>query len=226
MGALIGALVGTLSSQIGSDPGLSKTFGTIFPTVDLASAGGWFQLYAEFLFIAAGFGAATFISKWASDETGGRLEMLLSTPLARSRWVVSGGISAILAVVVMTALFAAGIWLGATSGGAAAGNALTGSAALGIYALAVVGIGVAVGGLWRTSIAAEVAAVFVVLTYIIDLVVPALKLPDWIHQLALTAHLGQPMLGIWDPAGIAACVAIAVGGIAIGAIGIRRRDVE
>ena len=226
MGALIGALVGTLSSQIGSDPGLSKTFGTIFPTVDLASAGGWFQLYAEFLFIAAGFGAATFVSKWASDETGGRLEMLLSTPLARSRWVVSGGISAILAVVVMTALFAAGIWLGATSGGAAAGNALTGSAALGIYALAVVGIGVAVGGLWRTSIAAEVAAVFVVLTYIIDLVVPALKLPDWIHQFALTAHLGQPMLGIWDPAGIAACVAIAVGGIAIGAIGIRRRDVE
>ena len=226
MGALIGALVGTLSSQIGSDPGLSKTFGTIFPTVDLASAGGWFQLYAEFLFIAAGFGAATFVSKWASDETGGRLEMLLSTPLARSRWVVSGGISAILAVVVMTALFAAGIWLGATSGGAAAGSALTGSAALGIYALAVVGIGVAVGGLWRTSIAAEVAAVFVVLTYIIDLVVPALKLPDWLHQLALTAHLGQPMLGIWDPAGIAACVAIAVGGIAIGAIGIRRRDVE
>ena len=226
MGALIGALVGTLSSQIGSDPGLSKTFGTIFPTVDLASAGGWFQLYAEFLFIAAGFGAATFVSKWASDETGGRLEMLLTTPLARSRWVVSGGISAILAVVVMTVLFAAGIWLGATSGGVAAGNALTGSAALGIYAIAVVGIGVAVGGLWRASIAAEVAAVFVVATYIIDLLVPALKLPDWIHQLALTAHLGQPMIGIWDPAGIAACVAIAVVGITLGAIGIRRRDVE
>ena len=74
--------------------------------------------------------------------------------------------------------------------------------------------------------AAEVAAVFVVVTYIIDLLVPALKLPDWIHQLALTAHLGQPMIGIWDPAGIVACVAIAVGGIALGAIGIRRRDVE
>ena len=27
---------------------------------------------------------------WASDETSGRLELLLATPLARGRWVVSG----------------------------------------------------------------------------------------------------------------------------------------
>jgi putative exporter of polyketide antibiotics len=145
--------------------------------------------------------------------------------MARARWAVSGGIAALLAAVLMTALFAAGIGLGAASGGVAVGDAITGSAVLGLYAVAIVGIGVAVGGVWRTSIAAEIAAMVVLVTYLIDLVAPPLGLPDWVHQLALTAHLGQPMVGRWDPVGIVACLVIAVGGIAIGAWGMTRRDI-
>jgi Putative exporter of polyketide antibiotics len=151
--------------------------------------------------------------------------MVLATPMARARWVIAGGVGAILAIVAMTVLFAAGIGIGAAAGGVAAGQAMLGSAALGIYAAAIVGIGVAVGGLWRTSLAAEIAALVVVATYLIDLLAPALKLPDWFHQIALTAHLGQPMVGQWDVAGVAACVVIAVGGILLGAWGITRRDV-
>jgi ABC-2 type transport system permease protein len=151
--------------------------------------------------------------------------MILATPMARARWAVSGGIAALLAAVLMTALFAAGIGLGAASGGVAVGDAITGSAVLGLYAVAIVGIGVAVGGVWRTSIAAEIAAMVVLVTYLIDLVAPPLGLPDWVHQLALTAHLGQPMVGRWDPVGIVACLVIAVGGIAIGAWGMTRRDI-
>jgi ABC-2 type transport system permease protein len=225
MGALVAALVGTMASQIGKDPNLSSTFSAIFKGYNLTSAGGWLQLYVQLLLIAAGFGAATFVSKWASDEQDGRLELLLATPMGRARWAVSGGIAALLATVVMTVLFAAGIGLGAVSGGVALGDAITGSAVLGLYGAAIVGVGVAVGGIWRTSIAAEIAAIVVLVTYLIDLVAPPLNLPDWIHQLALTAHLGQPMVGRWDPAGIAACLAIAVGGILIGAWGVTRRDI-
>ena len=226
MGALVAALVGTMADQIGNDPNLSATFSTIFKSFNLTSAGGWLQLYVQLLLIAAGFGAATFVSKWASDEKDGRLEMILATPMARARWVIAGGIAAILASVVMTVLFAVGIGLGAASGGVAVGDAMIGSAALGLYAAAIVGIGVAVGGVWRTSIAAEIAAMVVLVTYLIDLVAPPLNLPDWVHQLALTAHLGQPMIGRWDPFGIGACLLIAVGGIAVGAWGMRRRDVD
>ena len=226
MGALIASLVGPMASQLGTDPGLTKTFGAIFPGFDLASTGGWFQLYAELLFIAAGFAAATFVSKWASDETDGRLEMVLTTPMARARWAIAGGIAAILAVVVMTVLFAAGIGLGAASGGVAAGDPMVGSAVLGVYAAAIAGVGFAIGGLWRTSLAAEVAALIVVATYLVDLIAPPLKLPGWVHQLALTAHLGQPMVGQWDVPGVVACVAIAVGGILLGAWGMARRDVD
>jgi putative exporter of polyketide antibiotics len=89
----------------------------------------------------------------------------------------------------------------------------------------VAGVGFAVGGLVRTSIAAEAAALVVTATFLIDLVAPPLRLPDWVHQLALTAHLGQPMVGRWDVTGIAVCLVLAAGGLALGGWGIRRRDV-
>ena len=226
MGALLASLVGPFADQIGKDPSLSKTFASIFPGYDFATAGGWLQLYAELLYIAAGLAAATFVSKWASDETDGRLEEILSAPISRARWAVAGGVGAILAVIVMTAVLALGIGLGAAAGGATAGDAIVGTASLGLYAVAIVGVGVAIGGLWRTSLAAEIAALVVVATYLVDLLAPPLKLPDWFHQLALTAHVGQPMIGQWDVVGVVACLVIGIGGILLGAWGIGRRDVD
>ena len=226
MGALLASLVGPFADQIKKDPSLSSTLAGVFRGLELQTAGGWLQLYAELLYIAAGLAAATFVSKWASDETDGRLEEVLAVPMTRARWVIAGGVGAILAVVVMTVLLAAGIGLGAVAGGATMGDAIVGTASLGLFAAAIVGVGVAVGGLWRTSLAAEIAALVVVATYLVDLLAPPLNLPDWVHQLALTAHLGQPMIGQWDLAGVVACVVIAAGGILLGAWGMSRRDVD
>jgi ABC-2 type transport system permease protein len=226
VGILYASLAGSLADQISSSSGLGDSFALLFPDADFASTGGWMQLYAELLYIAAGFAAATLVSKGASDEGDGRLEMVLGTPMARTRWVVAGGTAALLAAVVTTVLFAAGVGLGSAVGGLASGDAMLGCASLGLYAAAVVGIGVAVGGVWRTSIAAEVAALFVVATYLLDLVAPPLNLPDGLHKLALTAHFGKPMMGEWDMVGVVACLAIAVGGILLGAWGMTRRDVD
>ena len=66
----------------------------VFPGTDILSVGGFLQLlFFQFGLILAGLAAATLVGTWASDETSGRLEMLLATPLARARWVVSGGIA-------------------------------------------------------------------------------------------------------------------------------------
>jgi hypothetical protein len=45
-------------------------------------------------------------------------------------------------------------------------------------------------------------------------------------ELALTSHLGQTFVGVWDPAGIVASIVLAVGGIAIGAWAFARRDLR
>ena len=225
-GLMLASLVGALTSQIASQPQFMDLFRSLYPGYDITTAGGFLQLYAQMLFIVAGYAGATFVAKWASDEGDGRLEMLLATPLARARWVIAGGLSAFGAVVITTVLLAIGIGVGAASSGVEAGGAMAGSVALGIYALAVVGVGVAVGGLWRTSLAAEIAAALVTATFLIDLLAPPLRLPDWFHRLALTANLGQPMVGDWDLVGIAACLVIAWGGVLLGAWGMSRRDVS
>ena len=225
MGAMLASLVGPMADQLAQDTQVLASFQQIFPDFDLGGAGGWLQLFVELMFIAIGFAGATLVAKWASDETDDRLEVLLTTPLRRSAWVVAGGAAALVSVTVITVLFALGIGLGAASGGIQAGESMLGTATLGLFAAAVVGIGFAIGGLWRTSLAAEIAALFVVATYLIGLIATPLGLPDVVRQLALTTHLGAPMIGQWDAAGIVACVVIAVGGIALGTFGMMRRDV-
>ncbi|HEU4672601.1 MAG TPA: hypothetical protein VFS32_06870 [Candidatus Limnocylindrales bacterium] len=224
-GALLASIVKSMTAQLANDPSLVGAFEVVFPNFDLASAGGFLQLYAQLFYIAAGFAGATFVSKWASDETGGRLEAILTTPLSRARWLVAGAVGAVVAIVVMTVLLAAGIGLGAAAGGLDASRPLVGSVALGLYSAAIVGVGFAVGGLWRTSLAAEIAALVVVATYLVDLLAPALKLPEAVHQLALTAHFGEPMVGTWDATGVVASLVILVVGVGLGAWGVRRRDI-
>ena len=207
-------------------PSTTQVIQAIFPNFDLTSTGAFLQLaFVLFAFIVVGFAAATLVSGWASDEGSGRLELLLTTPLARARWAVAGGAGVMAAIAIFTAVVALGVGLGAVVVGGDPGTPVLGTVVLGLYAAALAGIGLAVGGLFRTSIAAEAVAAVVIVTFLIDLIAPALKWPDWVHQLALTAHLGQPMIGIWDWPGMVACVVLAVGGVLLAGWGINRRDV-
>ena len=85
-------------------------------------------------------------------------------------------------------------------------------------------MGHAVGGIVGTRYAAGTVVLFVIATWFVQLLGPLLGLPDAVRQLALTGHYGQPMVGIWDPAGIVASILLAVGGIALGVWGFGRRD--
>ena len=214
----------SVADSFARSPDIEKTFTTIFPNFNVATAGGLLQLLISLAFIVVGFAACTLVSGWASDESSGRLDMLLATPLARSRWAVSSGLGVYAAIAVMTAITAVAIGIGALGAGSDAITPMAGMITLGLYAAALAGIGFAVGG-YRTSIAAEAVALVVVATYLVDLIGPALKLPDWFHQLALTAHMGQPMVGNWDANGVVACLVIAAGGLLLGGWGMRRRDV-
>ncbi|MEO5963844.1 MAG: hypothetical protein ABIR11_00160 [Candidatus Limnocylindrales bacterium] len=229
MGFVFGAAALSFSDTLKHlSPDTLAIFESIFPQIDLLSGSGAFlQLaFVTFGFILAGFAASTLVNGWASDETEGRLEMLLSTPMSRVRWAIRGGLGLYAAIAVFTAIVMAGIALGSLVTGGEVLTPILGTIVIGLYAFALAGIGLAVGGVLSTSFAGEVVALVVIVTFLIDLVAPALRLPDWVRQLALTSHLGQPMVGLWDWVGMAACVAIAVGGLLLGAWGIARRDVQ
>ena len=227
MGFIFGAASLSLTASLDKlGPETRQIWQTIFPNIDLSGAGAFLQLaFVTFGFILAGFAASTLVRGWASDETVGRLEMLLTTPMSRVRWAVSGGVGLLAAIVVMTAVIALGIGIGSAIAGGDVATPIVGTVVLGLYAAALAGIGLAVGGLVSTSIAAETVAAIVILTFVIDIIAPALKWPDWVHQLALSSHLGQPMIGTWDWPGMAACVVFAVAGVLVAGWGMARRDV-
>ena len=213
--------------QLKSAPDFVRLLNQVFPNVNFASVGGFLQLlFVEFGLVMAGLAAATLVAKWASDETSGRLEFLLATPLSRARWVVSGGVAILIAVLVIVALTALGIAIGAEITGGDAVTPVVGSSVLGLFAIGMAGIGIAIAGIFGTGIAAPATAVIVLVTWFIDVLGPALNVPDAIHQLALSAHYGQTMLGVWDATGVAASVVLFVGGTAVGAVAFARRDLR
>ena len=57
-------------------------------------------------------------------------------------------------------------------------------------------MGLAIGGVFRTAVAAEAVALLVVATYLLDILWEALR-PEWTRELTLTAHMGHLMVGDW-----------------------------
>ena len=228
MGFIFGATAQSFSSSLAQQsPDILAVFKAVFPDIDLASGSGAFlQLaFVTFGFILAGFAAATLVNGWAADETDDRLEVLLATPMSRVRWALESGLGLYAAIAVFTAMLVIGIGVGSILTGGDVVTPVLGTLVIGLYALALAGIGIAWGGVVGTSFAGEVVALVVIVTFLLDFLVPALELPDWLRQPALTAHLGQPMVGTWDPAGMVACAVIAAAGLLLSAWGMSRRDV-
>ncbi len=224
VGFMLAAISTVAADMLAESADMRELLARVFPLFDIGTAGGFLQLIVQILYIIAGFAAATLIAGWASDETSGRLEMLLTTPLRRFPWAVRSAAGVLLAILAMTVVVALGVGIGAVAAGSDALTPMAGTLVLGVYAAALAGIGFAVGG-FRVSVASETVALVVIATYLVDLLVPALDLPDGLRQLALTSHLGQPMVGAWDWPGMLLCAAIAVGGVLVGAWGFARRDV-
>jgi putative exporter of polyketide antibiotics len=103
---------------------------------------------------------------------------------------------------------------------------MIGSLAVGLYGGALAGVGLAIGGLFGAGYAGPAVVAITLITWLLDFLVPSLGLPEVLRELALSSHLGQPMVGSWDTTGIVLCVGLAVGGLLLGAIGFGRRDLR
>jgi ABC-2 type transport system permease protein len=221
-----------ISSRVFTDeltrsPGLLEAVRNMMPGVDMTTTAGFLQLaFVDLGLILAALAAATFVAGRSSDETGGRLELLLSTPLTRDRWSIASGIGVWLAIATTIALLAVSIGIGVALAESDPWQPMVGAVALALYGAAMAGVGLAVGGLTRSSLAAPTVLVVGIGTFLVDFLAQALKLPDWVRQFALSSHMGEPMVGRWDEAGVVACLALAIGGLGLGVWGMRQRDVS
>jgi putative exporter of polyketide antibiotics len=227
-GLLISFSVDEFVEALSGIPQIVEMIRQFFPDADILSAAGFLQLafFSEaILFISVA--AAALVAGWASDEGERRLELILSAPLTRAGWAVRSSLGVMAGIAVVVGLLMVGVAIGASTQ-SAAGNVASltlGVSVLGLYAMALAGIGLAVGGLVRPSLAAPVTLVVALTFFLWDLIGSIVGLPEEVLDLALNRHLGQPILGQFDGPGMAACVILAVGGIALCAIGMRRRDI-
>ena len=219
--------VPALQDVLKKAPQLEVMMRFVYPDIDVASFAGVLQLvFVDFGLIVMGIAAATIVAGWASDESSGRLEVLLSAPIGRAAWMLRSGLGALLAVVLVATFIASAAALGAASLGNDAVTPFVGSFVMALYGTALAGIGLAVGGLFRPGYGAGVVLAVTILSFLDVILATALKLPGWVADLALGSHYGQPIVGDWDPVGVIASVVLAIGGLAIGAWGLARRDVR
>lgn len=224
---LVVGTAGDLVRLIRAAPMLDQMMRLVYPDIDYATAGGMLQLiFIEFGLIVFGFASATIVAGWASDEATGRLEVLLATPVSRFWWFLESGLGTYLAIVLAAAMVSVAVGAAAVGGGGEVVAPMGGSFVLALYGSAFAGVGFAIAGLFRSSLAAPVVAGLTVVTFLDTLFARPLHWPDWVTELALSTHFGQPMVGSWDPVGVAVSVILAAGGLVAGAWGFSGRDVR
>jgi ABC-2 type transport system permease protein len=216
-----------LARVIAETPTLEEVMHLAFPNADLTEPGFALQvLFVQLGTIFAGFAAAGLVGGWASDESEGRMEMLLTAPVGRVRWMLEAGFGTYVAIGVVAVVVGIVTALAIAGTGGDILTPLAGISVIALYGTAVAGIGLAAGGLFRPSFAAPTVVVVVVGMLLIDILAPILELPEWITNVSLAHHYGEPMIGSWDPVGIVASLALAIGGLVIGAWGFSRRDLR
>jgi ABC-2 type transport system permease protein len=224
---VIAATSSTLADAIRQIPALEQLMRLLYPDVDYTTVAGVLELtLTKNGLILFGFVAATAVAGWAAEESSGRLEVLLSAPMTRVAWFVRSGLGTFLAITFSAAIVSVAAAIGAASQGSDPGLPARGAFVFALYGLAWAGLGLAIGGLVRSSLAAGTVIALTVGSFLVELFATALKLPDWVADLALGAHFGQPFVGIWDPGGVIASLVLAFGGLALGAWGMANRDVR
>jgi ABC-2 type transport system permease protein len=225
-GSVVAASADQFAAVIGENPQMQALIGAIYPDIDLADPAGVLQLvFFAFGSLMVGFAASTFLAGWSSDEGERRLDMVLGAPISRIGWALQSGLGVMAAVAVSAGIIGAVLGVVTIAQGYEPSGPIIGTAVLALYGMAYAGIGLAVGGLIRPSLAAPVAGALVIGSFLIELLGTALRLPDWIVSLSLVHHIGQPMAAIYDLFGMGLYAVLAVGGLILGAVGLSRRDI-
>jgi ABC-type transport system involved in multi-copper enzyme maturation permease subunit len=227
---LFGVVIASSSDEfvaaIAQIPQVVQMIQRLFPDADILSTAGFLQLaFFQEGIIILGLAAAFFVGGWASDESDRRLEVVLGAPVGRAAWALRSAASVYAAIFVTIAILGGAVAAGTVAQGDDPVRPAIGVAVLGLYAMSLAGIGLAVGGLVRPSLAGPLTLVLGLGFYLYDLVGTILEWPDEILDLALTRHLGRPMIGEYDELGMVLLGAIAVGGVLLCAVGMRRRDI-
>ena len=181
----------------------------------------WFAMMP----LVLGAFAITQVSRWTTDDTEGRLEMVLSEPVSRRRvaleragalLVATTFIAVVGSAVTLWAADAQGISLGVESIALATALLLP-------FGLAFGSLGAALAG-WIPRVTVLLLSGYAVVSYFLTQFVPLFRWPQWVANLSIFYLYGTPLTtgvywtGFWV---LMAIIAIAM---TIGLLSFQRRD--
>ena len=182
----------------------------------------WFG-FAQLLM--AGF-AITHVARWTAEDADGRLDLILSTPVSRTRVVIERLIA--LTVGALVIAMVSGIAVGVEAhyqGIEPDRNRLAGATLLLVPFTLVFGAVGALLAAWVPRAAVGLLGAFAFSSYLLVQLGPIFKLPEWAEDLSAFKLYGQPLTAGVDQTGLVIMLAIVLGGSAGAAILMQGRDI-
>ena len=163
---------------------------------------------------------------WAADDQEGRLEIIASQPVSRTRIVVerlsallAGGAIIVAATAIALVIGAAATQIDLDTGRVALGSTLALAVVFAFGGLGAAGVG------WRPRTTVIVLGAVAIAGYFLQEFAPLFGWPPWVGDLSLYTLYGNPVSGAVDWPRLGALVGIGAVGSAIGVAAMRRRDI-
>lgn len=195
--------------------------------VQLGSVEGYASSLFSLLAVPVGAFAAGRIAAAAHDEAAGRLTLLFSLPVTRTRWVAVEAGTVALGCVVLAAVAGLAAWVGTAwvGAGLGLGDALWGAVSVVPVALLCLGAAVAALG-WVPSAVLALGVLPAAGGYLLFVFADSFRWPEWVRNLSPFAHLASVPAEPVDLPGALGMVALAVALAVLGLVGYARRDLR
>ena len=224
MAALFVVLTKTIVQPLLSIPGLAAYFAAIMhgPIYQSFLSSIWFG-FAQLLM--AGF-AITQVARWTAEDADGRLELILSNPVSRTRVVIERASVLALGALLIAAMSGVAVSVESHYQSIDLDSGRLAEASLMLVPVTLVFA--AVGALLAARLpraTVGILGIFAFTSYLMLQIGPLFKLPNWVQDLSAFKLYGNPLIDGIDRAGLAVMLAIVLAGFWLSAIVMQRRDV-
>lgn len=139
--------------------------------------------------------AVTLVAGWSGEETNGRLELVLSTPEPRWLTLLYRFLVVLVDLALLVGLTGLSGWWACLAAGLTVnlGNLAAAFVTLWVVSALVAAVGFGLSA-WQPGPAASILSGLVIISYLMDLLGPVLKLPDWLVNLSLFRQYGKPVV--------------------------------
>lgn len=182
----------------------------------------WFDV-AQLLFAAL---AISYVARWAAEDTDGRLEMFLSSPISRAGVVLERMAVLTAAAVFVSAVSGVVLFYAARQQGIAleVSSLVPASLMLVPFALVFAGAGSLLAS-WNPRAAVALLGAFAFASYLDNQLGPIFKLPVWLQDLSVFKLFGTPLLTGLDARNVTLMLLLALAGLGSSILLMQRRDV-